>query len=474
VSASAIRYCGFKFSTSIGLSFSLLVADDGDFGSKSRRQRPSRRSGCQLGGTRDPLNAGVEIFPPRSSIRYRTPMIARLTRQELHSLVWERPITKLAAEFGLSDVALHKICRKFRVPTPPVGFWAKKAHGKPTKITPLPNPEDRAEILVRESTASNEPEPIAEARAALLASLSTAWHGISSNPILERTLGKLRKAKAARDGLVRSEGSGLLRVAVRPEALDRAAAFLEKLVSDGERARLSLVKSDQGAAWSCDGETIAFELVEAADRVEHVATEQELAAVAKWKREREEYHRRYGYWRDWGEPKIPKWEQRYQGRLAIKLEEVGIKTDRSYWRGDLIRGTFAETRTRDLTRSVPAILSTVAAMAAAKQHNREFDKRRKAAEAEAARRRAAIERRRRMDEKASALLDQLAGERTRLEQLRSLVDLLKASEPTLKERGKRLLDWAGARVASLEAHLGADQLEQRLAVAELFGSDEPE
>lgn len=396
-----------------------------------------------------------------------------LTRQELHALVWERPITKLAAEYGLSDVALHKICRKFRVPTPPVGFWAKKAHGKPVKITPLPDPEDCAEILVRESTASNEPEPIAKARAALIASLGMAAGAISRSPILEHTFAKLRKTRVGRDGLVRSEGAGVLRVAIRSESLERAEAILEKLVSAGERGGFSLVKSDDGAVWSCNGETVAFELVEAADRIQHIATEKELAAVAKWKREREEYHRRYGYWKDWGEPKIPKWEQVYQGRLAIKLEEVGIKTDRSYWRGELIRGTFAETRTRDLARSIPAILSAVAAMAAAKQHNREFDKRREAAEAEAARRRAAIERRRRMEERASSLLDQLVGERTRLEQLRSLVNLLKSSEPTLKERGKRLLDWADARVVSLEAQLGADHLEQRLTAAELFGSDGP-
>ena len=58
-------------------------------------------------------------------------MSKRLTRQQLHDLVWDRPMTKLAKEFGLSDVALHKICRKFRVPTPPVGYWAKKAYGKP-------------------------------------------------------------------------------------------------------------------------------------------------------------------------------------------------------------------------------------------------------------------------------------------------------------------------------------------------------
>jgi hypothetical protein len=39
-------------------------------------------------------------------------MAVLLTREELHELVWSEPVTKLAAKFKISDVALHKICRK--------------------------------------------------------------------------------------------------------------------------------------------------------------------------------------------------------------------------------------------------------------------------------------------------------------------------------------------------------------------------
>ena len=48
-------------------------------------------------------------------------MFKRLTRQQLHALVWQKAMTKLATEFGLSDVALQKICRKHHVRTPGVG-----------------------------------------------------------------------------------------------------------------------------------------------------------------------------------------------------------------------------------------------------------------------------------------------------------------------------------------------------------------
>ncbi len=55
----------------------------------------------------------------------------QLSRQDLYELVWAAPVTKIAAEFGISDVALHKICEKHRVPVPGRGYWAKLAAGNP-------------------------------------------------------------------------------------------------------------------------------------------------------------------------------------------------------------------------------------------------------------------------------------------------------------------------------------------------------
>lgn len=61
-----------------------------------------------------------------------------LTREELYELVWETPMRRLAERFGISDVGLKKICRKLDVPTPPVGWWAKKAAGKRVEVKLLP------------------------------------------------------------------------------------------------------------------------------------------------------------------------------------------------------------------------------------------------------------------------------------------------------------------------------------------------
>ncbi|MGF1632107.1 MAG: hypothetical protein ACFCUT_21745 [Kiloniellaceae bacterium] len=39
-------------------------------------------------------------------------------------------MAKVAASYGISDVALKKICDKHRIPVPGRGYWAKKAAGK--------------------------------------------------------------------------------------------------------------------------------------------------------------------------------------------------------------------------------------------------------------------------------------------------------------------------------------------------------
>src|SRR5271163_3673434 len=59
----------------------------------------------------------------------------RLTRQAMFDLVWSKPMTKVAEGFGISDVALKKICDKHRVPTPSRGYWARKAAGQRVKAS---------------------------------------------------------------------------------------------------------------------------------------------------------------------------------------------------------------------------------------------------------------------------------------------------------------------------------------------------
>lgn len=384
-------------------------------------------------------------------------------------------MTGLAAEFRLSDVALHKICRKHNIPTPPPGYWAKRAHGKPVKNTPLPKQHGSSEIVIHEGAASDESEAMAAARAKIRGALEE-WQGgeagAARNPILERTLAKLAKAKPDRPGIAKIQGKGLIKVAVRPESVERATRVLQTLVSGAGAAGILLKAGDGSAIWLVENETVSFELVEAADRIEHVPTEAELKAVAKWEAQLEADQPRYGYLRDWGRPQIPKWEDCYQGRLAVRLEEVKILSLDRHW-GTAIRRVFADSKTQDVTKMIPKILSTIAAMAVAKRENREVEERRRLAEGEVARRRAEAERRAAIEKRRLAALEQLMIEAAELERLRRFVDTLeRGGEPAPESRAAALMNWARKRLAEREAKLGREELEQRLCNAQLFGEDD--
>ncbi|GAA0523956.1 hypothetical protein [Deinococcus depolymerans] len=60
------------------------------------------------------------------------------TREALYELVWARPSEQVAAELGVSGVALAKRCAALNVPKPPRGYWAKRAAGQKVKKLPLP------------------------------------------------------------------------------------------------------------------------------------------------------------------------------------------------------------------------------------------------------------------------------------------------------------------------------------------------
>lgn len=47
-------------------------------------------------------------------------------------------MTRLAKEYGLSDVGFAKICKKYNIPSPPRGYWAKKVAGHRMPKDPLP------------------------------------------------------------------------------------------------------------------------------------------------------------------------------------------------------------------------------------------------------------------------------------------------------------------------------------------------
>ena len=89
-----------------------------------------------------------------------------VTRKELHKRVWEKPASQLKTEFGCSDVAIAKACKRLEIPKPPRGYWARLASGQRPPITPLPAMSNalrlQAEQQHIEASQSKADEPFKE------------------------------------------------------------------------------------------------------------------------------------------------------------------------------------------------------------------------------------------------------------------------------------------------------------------------
>src|SRR3546814_9903836 len=74
---------------------------------------------------------------------------ATITRQELYDLVWQKPMTRLAEEFGITDQQLASLCKREAIPRPLRGHWNKLAFGKRVGARPpLPSGNRGVDAIV--------------------------------------------------------------------------------------------------------------------------------------------------------------------------------------------------------------------------------------------------------------------------------------------------------------------------------------
>ena len=397
------------------------------------------------------------------------------TREEFYDLVWSKPITHLAREFALSDVALHKICKKHDIPNPPLGWWAKKAAGKTVKQTPLPKAKagtsDRITIAAGELRP--EPELIATARenARLLASSIDAEAVLPTNPIVDRTIFQLRKAKPSSiNGLVTVEGLNAVKVNIAPASIDRLELALGRIAAAAEALGIKLVRGEKRASFQCEGETIGFSISEGVRREKHVPTEKELAQQEAARKRRARRWNNPGSWDDddfsFSSLRGPEWDYHPTGQLVFELEH-------SYLLGGSPRRSFKEAKVQRIENMASDIAVGIAVLAAAKKDDQVKRQEQTRQREEERRLRELALRRDHIAERRSKALDEVLEEMASLDRLRRLVANLRHEEMSVSTgRIAEFLGLAERRLASREAALSADGLEQRFEKNKLFGDDD--
>jgi hypothetical protein len=268
----------------------------------------------------------------------------QLTRRAMYDLVWARPMRKVAEDFGISDVALKKICSKHRVPTPPRGYWAKKEAGKPVKEVQLYETADTQDehIVIygaRNLLAPEVRQVLDQERARRKTKpevqiptdpLALALVG-DPHPSVTATALALRKGKPDKDNVIRAVSQGHCGIEIGTASVKRAIFILDAIASALDARGLQLIPAGTSMRVSIPPDTVEFTLTERVETQRHVPTMEELAKEERLRRKDERDSLR-GIWSFNRERSYPEFDFVRRGELALQIEDAHVRGLRRSWR----------------------------------------------------------------------------------------------------------------------------------------------
>ena len=224
---------------------------------------------------------------------------AVVIRQTLYDQVWATPMARLAKEYGISDVALAKICKKLNVPYPGRGYWRRKETGKAVKQLPLPPNSDPAkqEVTIYPTIRPDALGPASEETTQRITAEQDPEQKIEvpdrlgkTHRLLSGQLSEWRSASVDEYGAIRSGSLRQLNMRVSPQHLSRAVRIMNTLflalearghqvgIQDGYKKTLGV---------RMNGEPVEFGLEEKFQRVER--SEEKNRKQDPWGYRRYEY-----------------------------------------------------------------------------------------------------------------------------------------------------------------------------------------
>lgn len=355
-----------------------------------------------------------------------------LTRRELYDLVWDRPMTKVAAEFQISDVALKKICVKHRVPAPGRGYWAKVTAGSKIHKTIFREISDSRlnQVRIYGSPAKSLPPQVHEAkRQAKIQTrnieLPPAQEVSSPGEFtlhVQRMEKALSRARAGHDGFLHVAKPGLFTVSISEASVNRTLSILNRLTIEGEALGYGIEKGENSLHFIVNDEKISLALSEKTDRVPHEPTEKELSNLNKWEAKRQRYAARGEWFSDWDKPAIPELDHAPNGKLVIEIDKD------NQWDG--LRRKFSDGKRQRLENLIGEILVAAATCAAAMKAKREERERQHLKWEEESRRRKEVERQRLLGQKRWEFLEKQIEQFEHVQRVEKFIGFLEAEADT--------------------------------------------
>jgi hypothetical protein len=250
----------------------------------------------------------------------------RISREELYEKVWHQPLTQLAAEFGISDRGLGKICTRLEIPLPGRGYWRKVERGIEVEKEELPPPSETCKPFetIYNRSAENYEASITESDIVIKA---RKYEEQSANrivvpenigryhPLVKQTLEGFGKHGPNKYGLCYPEyGKKTLDISCSEELSRRAARIFHILIHALEKRGGTVEVTEGPTRIHYLGEQIQIVMREKVNQIAHKLTKKELEEQKKW---------------SWSS--APKYDFIPSGNLHITLEFRGWSRLKKNW-----------------------------------------------------------------------------------------------------------------------------------------------
>ncbi len=267
-------------------------------------------------------------------------------REKLYEQVWSQPVIQVAKLYGVSNVAIKKICKAMNIPTPPNGYWARIRNGYKVNKEPLPPAKKGQNIKYGIDPSTNNLENIE----------SLSFLGIEEHKTLHEVIRLLKIAEddfcyeilehqkrvdewnsnnASMEGFKSSyreyrlfrayDSSGnyhtqpLLAGVLSKNGLNRAYKIINALIMGMKMLGYSV---NDDMSFQIRGEKVEFYIYEKQSYFKHVITPKEKKILEKYEKDRI----RNPYTQ---EPYIPKEDYLFNGELLFRAKKYSYIKDKS-------------------------------------------------------------------------------------------------------------------------------------------------
>ncbi|MCP3669456.1 MAG: hypothetical protein GY814_03265 [Gammaproteobacteria bacterium] len=239
---------------------------------------------------------------------------AIITREELFIKVWLTPISKLALEFGLSDVGLAKICKRMEVPRPKRGYWQKIEAGKTHQRSELPPLSSKGVGKVAIYPTRKMPKP--SSGEIEIEHISCPDNLVNPHPLTSKTLHALKNGKIGDRNILIPRNKIYLDIRVTKDCVERACLIMDTLVKAlvYHNFTIKIKKGDPARTLVVvQGEEIEIGIDEKIKSVDHVLTPKEKTE--------------YGGYIGW----TPRFDHVPTGNLTLKIRNAIYLGIRQSW-----------------------------------------------------------------------------------------------------------------------------------------------